>query len=92
MNDNPLLDFSGLPPFSRIRPEHAEPAVRQLIATNQKALAERLAAGAPYTWDNLVEPIEAHEDALERAFAPVSHLSAVCDSPAWREQIGRAHV
>ena len=84
MNDNPLLDFSGLPPFSRIRPEHAEPAVRQLIETNRKALAERLAAGAPYTWDNLVEPIEAAEDALERAFAPVSHLSAVCDSPAWR--------
>lgn len=84
MNDNPLLDFSGLPPFSRIRPEHAEPAVRHLIEANRKALADRLAAGAPYTWDNLVEPIEAREDALERAFAPVSHLSAVCDSPAWR--------
>lgn len=85
MNDNPLFGLSGLPPFSRIRPEHAEPAVRQLIEANRQALAERLAAGGPYTWENLVDPLESHEDALERAFAPVSHLSAVCDSPAWRE-------
>jgi oligopeptidase A len=85
MNDNPLLGLSGLPPFSRIRPEHAEPAVRQLIEANRQALAERLAAGGPYTWENLVDSLESHEDALERAFAPVSHLSAVCDSPAWRE-------
>jgi len=85
MNENPLLNLSGLPAFSRIRPEHAEPAVRQLIEANRRALAECLTAGAPYTWETLVQPLEEQEDALERAFAPVSHLSAVSDSPAWRE-------
>ena len=85
MNENPLLNPSGLPAFSRIRPEHAEPAVRQLIEANRRTLAERLTTGAPYTWETLVQPLEEQEDALERAFAPVSHLSAVSDSPAWRE-------
>ena len=39
---NPLLDFSGLPRFSAIRPEHVGPAVDAL-------LAEARAAGQPIT-------------------------------------------
>ena len=30
--DNPLLDFSGLPQFERIKPEHVTPAIEQLLA------------------------------------------------------------
>ena len=29
---NPLLDFSGLPRFDLIQPEHVSPAIEQLIA------------------------------------------------------------
>jgi len=29
---NPLLDFSDLPPFDRVRPEHIVPAVDVLLA------------------------------------------------------------
>ena len=40
---NPLLDFSGMPRFADIRPEHVEPAIRGLIDEN-RALIERLTA------------------------------------------------
>ena len=32
MSANPLLDFSGLPRFDEIRPEHVAPAIDQLLA------------------------------------------------------------
>ena len=30
-NDNPLLDFAGLPHFDRIAPEHVTPAIGTLL-------------------------------------------------------------
>ena len=44
---NPLLDFSGLPRFAEIRPEHVGPAIERLIADGRAAiecLAAELAA------------------------------------------------
>ena len=38
---SPLLDFSGMPRFADIKPEHVEPAIRGLIDEN-RALIERL--------------------------------------------------
>ena len=37
---NPLLDFSGLPRFSDITPEHVLPAMEQLIAEARAAIAK----------------------------------------------------
>src|SRR6266581_2014083 len=34
MNVNPLLDFSGLPRYKAVRPEHVAPAIDQLLAEN----------------------------------------------------------
>lgn len=85
MEENPLLmpDSSSLPPFSRIRPEHAEPAVRAIIEDNRRALGVLLDSGAA-SWEGLVKPLEAMEDRLDRAFAPVSHLNAVINGEGWR--------
>ena len=48
---NPLLDFSGLPRFDAVQPEHVTPAVRQLLDEN-RALIERLVAPATAAgWD-----------------------------------------
>jgi len=53
---NPLLDFSGLPRFADIRPEHVAPAIDQLLSENQ-ALIDRLGADAQSpTWENFVAP------------------------------------
>ena len=36
---NPLLDFSGLPRFDAIRPEHVGPALDVLLAEAEAAVA-----------------------------------------------------
>ncbi|UTF59116.1 oligopeptidase A [Gilvimarinus sp. DA14] len=82
---NPLLNDAALPPFSQIKPEHVEPAVRQLIDEGRAHLAELLASLEHPTWDNLVAPLEAEDDKLERAFSPVSHLNAVANNPELRD-------
>ncbi|MGY8858929.1 MAG: oligopeptidase A, partial [Pseudomonadales bacterium] len=82
---NPLLEPHLLPPFSRIQPEHVEPAIRQLIETNKLRIEELLATDKGHTWGNLLQPIEELEDGLAKAWSPVSHLNSVCNSEALRE-------
>ena len=86
---NPLLENHALPPFSRIRPDHVEPAIRQLIERNRQAIDELLAANDDYSWDNLLRPVEALEDELSRAWSPVTHLNSVLNSDALREAYNR---
>ncbi|MBI2993877.1 MAG: M3 family metallopeptidase [Gammaproteobacteria bacterium] len=81
---NPLLCLDKLPAFGSIRAEHVEPAMDILFAKNRAALTERLASGPPFTWNNLIEPIERNEDRLSRAWSPVNHLHAVADNEALR--------
>ncbi|WP_297364631.1 M3 family metallopeptidase [Thauera sp.] len=82
---NPLLDFSALPRFAEIAPEHVEPAIRGLIDEN-RALIERLTADpATPSWDGFVAPMEEAGERLGRAWGVVGHLHSVFDVPAWRE-------
>jgi len=82
---NPLLDMSGLPRFSAIRPEHVLPALDDQLAASRSLLEERFARGAPYSWDNFAEPLEDMKEHLARLWSPVSHLNAVINTPALRE-------
>lgn len=82
--DNPLLKDLPHPPFSRIRPEHVEPAIDTLLADGRR-LIERLTATADdATWESFVQPLEEEDDRLARAWSPVSHLNAVMSSDALR--------
>jgi oligopeptidase A len=81
--DNPLLDFSGLPRFADIAPDHVAPAVDQLLAQARDAM--RRAEEAPATWDEFVKPMEDATERLSRAWGQVGHLHAVLDSPPLRE-------
>jgi oligopeptidase A len=80
---NPLLDFSGLPRFDAIRPEHLTPAVDQLLAEGRGAVAD--AMQAPATWEAFVAPLEDANERLGRAWGQVAHLHAVMDQPPLRE-------
>jgi len=82
---NPLLDFSGLPRFAEIGPEHVGPAVDALIA-DARATIERAATRteAP-SWDNFVQPLADTLDRLGRSWGQVAHLNAVVNTPALRE-------
>lgn len=83
--NNPLLQMNGLPQFSKIKPEHAEPAIDALLTEGRQAVADLLAATTEYNWDNLVQPLEELEERLGRAWSPVSHLNSVMNSDALRE-------
>jgi oligopeptidase A len=81
---NPLLDFTGLPRFSAIRPEHVVPALDQILNENREKLERLVASGGPYTWDNFAQPIEDMKERLQRMWSPVSHLHSVMDNEALR--------
>ncbi len=82
---NPLLQEFDLPPYSLIRPEHVEPAIDQILADSRAAVAELLKTQktAP-NWDGLVLALDELGARLGRAWSPVSHLNAVCNSPELR--------
>ncbi|MDD5323286.1 MAG: oligopeptidase A, partial [Methylococcales bacterium] len=82
---NPLLDFSGLPRFAEIKPEHVAPAIEQLLAENRALIARLLADSAPPTWQDFIVPMEDANERLSRAWGPVGHLNAVMNSPELRE-------
>ena len=80
---NPLLDFSGLPRFADIKPEHVAPAMDQLLADG-RATTEAAVRAKP-TWDQFVAPLEDANERIGRAWGQVAHLHAVMDSPPLRE-------
>jgi len=83
--DNPLLNLSGLPPFSKIKPEHVEPAIDQLLTEGRALVQSVLESEEPPTWQSLVETLELEDDKLGRAWSPVSHMNSVVNSDALRE-------
>lgn len=82
---NPLLTPFELPPFSKILPEHVVPAVTQALNDCRENVERVVAQGAPYTWENLCQPLAEVDDVLGRIFSPVSHLNSVKNSPELRE-------
>ncbi len=84
MNVNPLLDFSGLPRYKAVRPEHVAPAIDQLLAENRAVIARLADESTAASWDEFAEPLENANERLSRAWGTVAHLHAVDDNPAIR--------
>jgi len=82
---NPLLDFTALPRFDAIRPEHVAPAIRELIDENRRLIEAKLADPATPTWDGFVAPLTEAGERLGRAWGVIGHLHSVFDVPEWRE-------
>ena len=85
-NNNPLLDFSGLPRFSEIRPEHVSPALEILLAEARAARDRLLSKNADFSWSTLVQPLEDMNEQIQRMWSPVGHLNAVMNSEALRKE------
>ena len=81
---NPLLNYTGLPAFSKIKPEHIKPAVEAVIKTCRETIEEVSQIENP-TWENFYLPQAAAGDQFSRAWSPVGHLNAVKNSPELRE-------
>jgi len=87
-HDNPLLDFSDLPRFGEIRPEHVTPALDVLLADAAAAVERAAAPITPASWADVVEPVERATEPLSRAWSIVGHLNAVADTPELRAVYG----
>jgi oligopeptidase A len=80
---NPLLDFSGLPRFSTIRPEHVAEAITTLLAAGRETI-ERVSRESAPRWENFVEPLDDANERVARAWSQVAHLNAVVNTPELR--------
>ena len=81
--NNPLLDFSGLPRFADIKPQHVAPAI-ELLLSDARSTVQAAENAAP-TWGAFIAPLEDANERLGRAWGQVAHLHAVMDSPELRE-------
>ncbi|WP_300330066.1 M3 family metallopeptidase [Accumulibacter sp.] len=87
--DNPLLDFSDLPRFDRVRPDDVEPAITHLLGEARKLIVRLTDDDLAATWSSFAEPLTDGLEPLARAWGIVGHLHAVNDIPAWREAYNR---
>src|ERR1700694_3102574 len=81
--ENPLLGQEPLPQFLQIRPEHVEPAVREVLTENRARIEELASLPIP-TFATLIEPLQELQHRVSRTWSPVSHLNAVLNSDALR--------
>ena len=81
---NPLLDFSSLPRFDLIKPEHVAPGVSRVLESLRDLVGELQRLPQP-GWDNFVAPLEAAGESLDRAWGVVAHMHGVMDLPEWRD-------
>ena len=87
---NPLLDFTDLPLFDRIRAEHVAPAVDALLTECEQALETAVAPGFPAQWQALAATLDTATEKLGRAWGAVSHLNGVADTPELRAAYNEA--
>ena len=81
---NPLLDFTSLPRFGEIRPEHIAPAIDSLLADAEAALAQATSDAVPATYSALSAVLDVATERLSRAWGTVGHLNGVADTPELR--------
>ena len=81
---NPLLDFSGLPAFEQIRPEHIAPAIDTLLAEAETALQTVTQPAFAADWRAISRVLHVATERLGRAWGAASHLNAVADTPELR--------
>ena len=83
--NNPLLDFTGLPRFAEIQPNHVTPAVDRLLQHNREVVARLLADTQAPSWEKFVLPLDDANEQMSRAWGQVGHLNAVMNSAELRE-------
>ncbi len=81
---NPLREIRFLIPFDRIRAEHVEPAIQELLEearARRSAIAEET---APRTFENTLRALDSMTDRLDYAMGVVRHLEGVATYPELR--------
>ncbi len=87
---NPFLDFTDLPPFDRIRPEHVAPAMDALLGSADAALERVTAPDFPADWSAIARELDVATERLGQAWGAISHLNSVADTPELRAAYNEA--
>lgn len=83
---NPLLDFTDLPRWQEIQPQHVAEAITQTLNDAQAMLTQvENIPEAELTWNNAMTAFNDVTERLSRAWGVVSHCHHVVDTPEWRE-------
>ena len=80
-----VAEFTSFPDFKAIVPEEIESKITALIESNLSAIEKLLIQKGPYTWENLIVPLESIEDKLSQTWSPIHHLNSVCNAPVLRQ-------
>jgi len=81
---NPLLHIEFPIQFYRLRAEHVEPGIRDLLA-QARARLDGLAGGDPVpVFENTAAPLDVLSEPLDRAMGVVKHLESVATCPELR--------
>jgi oligopeptidase A len=83
--NNPLLDFSDLPRFDTVQPEHVKPAIESLLAAGRDLITRLTDEQTQATWKDFAGALSDELEPFGRAWGVVGHLHSVNDVPAWRE-------
>jgi oligopeptidase A len=81
---NPLLEFSGLPLWDQVRPEHVSPAMDDLLSHADAALGAVTQPDFPASWKDISKVLDVATERLGLSWGIVSHLNAVADTPELR--------
>jgi oligopeptidase A len=83
-NHNPLIKLPFRIPFDRIRAEHVEPAVKELLAEARVRIDALAADPEPRTFDNTLTALDEITEPLDETMAVVRHLESVATYPELR--------
>ncbi|MES2786021.1 MAG: M3 family metallopeptidase [Pseudomonadota bacterium] len=87
---NPLLDFTDLPLFDQVQPDHITPAIDSLLADANAALETVTQTEFPSDWNAIAKVLDVSTERLGRAWGVVGHLNGVADTPQLRAAYNEA--
>jgi oligopeptidase A len=83
-SQNPLFEIRFEIPFDRVRAEHVEPAITELLKDAQTKVDAVAADPSPRTYDNTLLALEKATERLDYAMGIVRHLEGVATYPELR--------
>ncbi|MBP48203.1 MAG: peptidase M3 [Myxococcales bacterium] len=88
MNQNPLMQMTGLPDFPNIHADHVVEAMRKVLASAREELKRLEDASQPESpeqaWDVVIGELEALMDRIHQPWGVVTHLLGVRNTEALR--------
>src|SRR5215467_2774417 len=83
-SENPLLREAFCIPFDRIKAEHVEPAVAELLKGARERLSQLSANNGANSYGQVMHPLDRLTEPLDYAMGIVRHLESVATYPELR--------